>query len=286
MSVDIKNYLKRPFPYFENGVHKILISVFFSILIFIFLLIFRPSFGEEQIAQLSIATIAALTAISLLCLLINLLVVPILFKSYFNPITWNIEKTIIFTLIQFVVISFANYLFLYFFESKLILFLNLFSVTAFTTLIGFVPSLLLIVYIEKHQQFKNYQAAQMLNKNIAALHTTNHEHKMVVWASNRIESLELLESQLLYIKSEGNYVRIVYQENNILMSKFIRNSLNTIETDLSPFDLIKRVHRSYLVNLNAPLSVMGNSKNCYIQLQNFDISIPISRSFYKNFPIS
>ncbi|MBP1672750.1 MAG: transcriptional regulator, LytTr family [Bacteroidetes bacterium] len=286
MAFHLKTYLNQKFPYFENGIHKGLISFFFSLFIFLFLIIFKPTFGNEEMEHLSLFTISGLSIISFLSLLFNLFIVPKLFKKWFNPINWTVRKTILFSLEQIVVIALANYIFLFYFETKLILFFNFFSIFALTALIGFIPLLILIVYIEKHQQYKNHQAAQYINKNLKTFKPDLEDPKMTFWASNNIDHLELYESQLLYIKSEGNYIRVVYHENKVIRNKMLRQSLSAMETLLSDFRSIKRVHRFYIVNLNTPISVKGNAKNCYIQFQDFEMSVPISRSFYKNFPTS
>lgn len=283
MPLTLKSYLNRPFPFIENVVHKIFISTFFSLVIFLFLVLFKPTFGNDQLAIITNVTLGTITILNWAFIMVSLIVFPFLFPTWFNPKNWIIKKTLIYTFGQIIVISILNYLFLRIVYPDLFTFLNLFSIFAITTLIGFVPTLLLIVYIEKQQQYKNAKMASMMNENLELISNLPHNNRIEFYSDNKMEKFELLESQLLYIKSEGNYVRIVYQIEKETMNKMLRRSLTAIEAELSQHDAIKKCHRSFLVNLFSISEIVGNVRNCNITFNDSEETVPVSRAFYKDF---
>ncbi|PKP21449.1 MAG: hypothetical protein CVU04_01670 [Bacteroidetes bacterium HGW-Bacteroidetes-20] len=174
-------------------------------------MLFKPTFGNNQLTKITNATLGTITLLNWTLITFSLLLFPILFPNWFNPKNWNIKKTLIYTFGQIFVISILNYLFLRIVYPYFFTFLNLFSIFAITTLIGFVPTLLLIVYIEKQQQYKNAKMASMMNENLELISNHPHNNRIEFYSDNKMEKFEFLETQLLFIKSEGNYVRIVYQ---------------------------------------------------------------------------
>ena len=88
-------------------------------------------------------------------------------------------------------------------------------------------------------------------------------------------------SEFVYAKSEGNYVKIYYLDDNVLIHKLIRLSLKQLEIQLENLSQIKRCHRSYLINMQHITSIDGNARSLTIQLDKVATSIPVSRSFSK-----
>jgi len=85
------------------------------------------------------------------------------------------------------------------------------------------------------------------------------------------------EKSLVYVKSENNYVRIFYFEENSLKEKLLRSTLANIKKQLSSFI---KIHRSYIVNPNFILSLNGNKQNAKLYLKKTERSIPISEPFF------
>lgn len=278
----IISFLNKPFLFIENGLHKVVISASFSAVIFFFLVLFKPTFGHEEMAHLPLYFLGGISLITFLCFILNLLVLPLLFKKWFNPQTWNIRKTLLFSFFFIVIISLSNYLYLTFNNFPFIQYLNFLSIIGTTALIGFVPSLLLVMYMEKYQKIKEFKSLK--SKENSQLHDneSNFDQKLFFEAKIGNDHLEIFQNQLLFLKSEGNYIKIFYQDHSDLKTKLIRNSLNSIEIDLADHTNIKRVHRSYLVNMDSKITIEGNSRNGSIRFENYNLKVPVSRSFFKN----
>lgn len=85
-------------------------------------------------------------------------------------------------------------------------------------------------------------------------------------------------TQVLYVKSEGNYLEVYSIDNeNKVHRDVIRTSLKSyVNTHTNG---IVQIHRSYLVNPNFIASIQGNSNGGSVTLKTQN-SIPYSRSFY------
>ena len=61
-------------------------------------------------------------------------------------------------------------------------------------------------------------------------------------------------------------------------------TLKEFEEQLSSFPYVFKVHRSYLVNLQAIESIMGNAQGYALRLKNYsEGTIPVSRSTIQEF---
>ena len=85
---------------------------------------------------------------------------------------------------------------------------------------------------------------------------------------DRHETFKLVVDQIQFIESDGNYITIYTQSDKLL----IRNSLDGILTEVDS-DSFRRVHRSYVVNLDYVKSF--SSQHLQLPLQ----KIPLSRKY-------
>ena len=66
--------------------------------------------------------------------------------------------------------------------------------------------------------------------------------------ANKEEEYQFRQEQILFLKSEGNYVKIMYEQDAQLRSVLLRATLKQVQEQVP--DLFVQVHRSYLVNLS------------------------------------
>lgn len=92
------------------------------------------------------------------------------------------------------------------------------------------------------------------------------------------ESLSVRINDLLYIKSENNYVAIFYFNNDTIQEHLIRTSLKQLEKTIESTE-IQRCHRSYMVNLANVINCQQNHHNLILNLAGLESTIPVSRSF-------
>ena len=104
--------------------------------------------------------------------------------------------------------------------------------------------------------------------------------KQLTIQSDLKEKLYIIPENFLYAEAQNNYSKIVWKENNLLKEKLLRISLSKLEEQLSSPNIL-RCHRSFLVNLNAPLHLKGNARNPKLICTIFNYELPISRAMAK-----
>ena len=87
-------------------------------------------------------------------------------------------------------------------------------------------------------------------------------------------------ANFLYGKSQDNYVELYYTEKDQLRKFLMRSSLSNLSDSINNM-VIVRCHRSYIVNLIHVSAVKGRSHNMTLNIDPFDTSIPVSKSYQK-----
>ena len=134
----------------------------------------------------------------------------------------------------------------------------------------FIPTILLR---------KRYAKANSKNTEEEEEEGFINSKKITISGSLKKDSLLVSITDLVYIKSENNYIRIFYFEEQSLEEKLLRGSLTQIKKQLP--SLIK-VHRSYIVNPYFIASCKGNKQNAKLYLERIDHSIPISKPYFES----
>jgi len=71
---------------------------------------------------------------------------------------------------------------------------------------------------------------------------------------------------ILYFKSEDNYIFLYYRGVNELKKELIRTNLKKLEQDLTPQNFI-RIHRSYMINIENLASVSRTSQGYRVKME-------------------
>ena len=87
---------------------KWIVSIFFGLFIFLFLLTFQP-FGIPEVYPNKLLYLAGFGLITTLILIISLVVLPLIFPHLFENQKWNVVKQILLLLIITLVIAGINY---------------------------------------------------------------------------------------------------------------------------------------------------------------------------------
>ena len=277
----MNEYLNKPFPFLEEKNHRLLASVLFSVFIYVFLLIFQP-FGISNIQYYKPIYVAGFFGITFVVLLFSFLVVPIIFTNLFDFDKWTIKKNVIFIIIQFLIITIFNWIYNSTIGKGITEQHSLFYFIFITVSVGIIPTLFMIYFIEKNLARKNKHFATNFNKNIQHRTNTSENLKIKLLSQNKDETIIIELTQLICIKSEGNYLKVFFSLENEIKSKLIRNSIKNIEEHLIVFENIIRCHRSYIVNLDTVKRMTGNARNFNLHIDNLGFAIPVSRSFPKS----
>lgn len=107
--------------------------------------------------------------------------------------------------------------------------------------------------------------------------------ELIVLSGTTHNEVRLLPDDLLYAEAEGNYVTVVYQENNEIKRQQIRQTMKQVMQMTEDNRQIIRVHRAYIVNLNHVVKVSGNSQGYQLSLDAANAQVPVSRSFVTEF---
>lgn len=131
---------------------------------------------------------------------------------------------------------------------------------------------------------KDIRYTEVLKRgNLNKIETTIPSPKpssIFVLKTNTKEELLLDPQDIVFIQGEGNYCTVNWHENKLLTQTILRITLKQLEEQLLPFSYLIRCHKSYLVNIDKKIKIVGNSKSPFIESPFFSIQIPISRNKY------
>ena len=272
--------LKKPYPV---SLAKWPMVVLISVFIGLFLLLFQPfglQFLEREYKSLLLLGYGVVTFIFLV---VELIVVPKVFPSFFEEERWTVLKQILW--LGFIISSIAvgNYLYsvaFYIFPwqglAGLLVFLG------FTIPIGLFPAVI-ITFIQQNAYLKrNLDASAEINESMAGREERADEMDSVLQVSSGTQAYSFTYQSIVSIKSEGNYVEISFLEDGQLRHELIRSTLKSIE-DLSEVGRLFRCHRAFIVNLNHVKKVSGNSQGYILKMDFGDEEIPVARSYSREF---
>lgn len=267
-------FLNKAFPYFNSFRKHIRIAAMLSFVV-VFILIFLQPFGANNFNHpYKHLYFIGYGIISVVVYLI----IYLLSRLYYNNFKrWKWSEELMFSFF-YVTVSIAvaffytelminkrsNFMiFSFFIEWFRFVFLG------FGIILSVLSIFLRRYYGKEEQEIKKYK--------------TNHEEKIVVKSTLKKESFTVLAEDIVYIKSEDNYVNIYYIEEEELQKKIIRNTLSSLHTQLNH---LLKVHRSYLINPTFIISVEGNAQKGSIHLKYIEEKLPVSKTYFDSVKIS
>lgn len=276
----ILGILNKPHPFIFNR-YSVLLP---SLVTFLVLVLLKPfEFGTFSLDKLLIwsfifATIIGFTVLSSVNAILKLFGKHI--KEY-----WSIKNEILLFFFVLAMISLVIFTLFLILNPKVNKF-DLFSLVVFRTLaISLFPVLILVLYEQNYYQKIQKRQAERLNSELLQGKYLMHKkisnstlpEKIVLVAENEKIAMQITPTSLYFVKSEGNYVEVFYHQNHEIQRELIRNSLKSIEAQLSAYDFF-RCHNRYLINLSHLQKVEGNARNFELVLENIEEKIPVSRS--------
>lgn len=134
--------------------------------------------------------------------------------------------------------------------------------------------------IRKDKRFR--LLLEHLNLNLLQEETVSVKKKLpashITFSTKTKEKFTIDPQYLAYVESHGNYSKVYWFEQNILKNRLLRVPISNLEQQFSQLSYIHRCHKTYIINLNEPLTISGNSKGYFFESNYFPIRIPISRS--------
>ena len=92
--------------------------------------------------------------------------------------------------------------------------------------------------------------------------------------------LSMPGSNLIYVKSEDNYVAVIYTAGDKLKKALIRSTLKKLENYLASDNII-RTHRSFMINMQNIGEVKRTSRGFMIKMKQVNEKIPVSPNYRK-----
>ena len=92
--------------------------------------------------------------------------------------------------------------------------------------------------------------------------------------------LSMPGSNLIYVKSEDNYVAVIYTAGDKIKKALIRSTLKKLENYLASDNII-RTHRSFMINMQNIGEVKRVSRGFMIKMKHVNEKIPVSPNYRK-----
>ena len=100
---------------------------------------------------------------------------------------------------------------------------------------------------------------------------------LTFYSDNNKDLLKINLKDFLFAQSAENYITIYYLSSNGEKKHLIRKTLKSLESEISDYNEIKRVHRSYLVHTGNINQVVQKKDKIYLEIKSH--SIPVSKSY-------
>ena len=118
-----------------------------------------------------------------------------------------------------------------------------------------------------------------LNEEINTTISIKKTSEEIINISSKLkkEELNFYPSQFVYAASDGNYVDFYLEQNDQIIKETIRNSISSIEQQLSEIPYFIKTHRAFIVNLKKVQKRQGNALGYHLKLEGTKLEIPVSR---------
>jgi DNA-binding LytR/AlgR family response regulator len=293
----------QPYPS-EESVRRLLVkSIVIGSFVGLFLLIFQPFGLDDWETSGKALKILGFGLVTMLVMMADSLLLPILFPRYFSDQDWTVGREIIRTLLLIVVIAIGNRLYLAWLFNTTALSHGWLPILGMTFIVGIFPTIgaVLLNYIIQLRKYSRAAAAisdqsdlsqsqePWLREQVSAVRPTDIPAPMLnLIADNEKDSLTLRADKLLFIESTDNYCTVVYIDHTTAgieqsLKPLLRTSLSRLETQIATSlgagAHVVRCHRSYIVNLNRVERVSGNAQGYKLHLYGGQFQVPVARRF-------
>ena len=125
------------------------------------------------------------------------------------------------------------------------------------------------------------EEARLLNEQLQKMQTVTdraQSSSKVMLTGTTSETVALPISNLLYIESVGNYVKIYWLCDGKVRTDMLRATSRQMEDELRDYPMIVRCHRAFLVNLTQVEQVVTKSGSMQLLIKHSHDTLPVSRS--------
>jgi len=267
------------YPYYETKKEIVITSSFVGGLIYLFLIIYQP-FGTSQFEHsykyLMLFPYAIITTVSFF-------IVSLFLTKRAMKWTIGLELLKIFWIL--LLISTLSYIYNSLMLSKVNLsFENYVYMYLYTSALGLPAS---TIYMMARYIYLNKNNETISTNNTSSVETTSvidiEEGKgtLYIIADQGNTRLHIEAQDFVYAEAADNYCIIHFYNKGIIQKEIIRISLTALLAQIQT-DTIKRVHRSFIVNLEMITKYKGNASGYKISLENLEKELMVSRNYIES----
>lgn len=254
-------YSQLPFPNIKSSLIEALLLGFF---IFLFLYIFQP-FGTYNFSHNhKIVLLGIYGVISTLTHFILRFIIYIAGRK-----TWNFQKELLFLAASVLTYGFCSFIFHQIIIKRTFDFLHFPYFFLLVISVSIFPMGALVW---------NKRSKYYMHQDYIENHKTFTE--ILLKGTNKSEEYRFELESIFYVKSEGNYSKIMFSDNGHLQSRLLRSTLKQIQKQLP--NSFFQTHRSYLVQLRKFQTLQKKSGKMVLFSEEPFIEIPVSESFQKS----
>jgi hypothetical protein len=274
----VVSWLRQPFNLLDTQVARLKLVIFCGVFGCMFLIIFQPfnlNLGFSEVnAPVAIIfaffAVAGMTALSL---------TQFAFRSLFKVKLTTRLSFLMWSLVEFFFIALAIHT-----VDILLLHLSFFDVGEFlvnlkhTSLVVVLPYFLGILLLHVQEQLQVVQELTVkINKS-----ARNNDNVTINDEKGKM-AMNIAVRNIVYFKSEDNYILLYYKQDQELKKELIRTNLKKLEQELDRPNLV-RIHRSYMINSQNLISAVKTPKGYKVKMDdNVVHHLPVSTTYQKAF---
>jgi hypothetical protein len=281
----IRDFLKKPYPYYYSPRHLPVVCLVIFLLAFGFVYFFMPfnvNFDEHKHSYLTISLLQALLPA---IILFSFFTIKDIFMGKRSPgKAWTMGKELKNWLLLLMLMGGGNFLL------RDLLYDNPFNWSARyfweeTRNAYMVGGLILSVFVPLNLlrlESKNLSVSAAMNQQLQQRikHTSEPSKTIFIHTGLKSDDFHLDPQKLLFIRAEGNYLEFVIDDKSAPVTLLKRITLKDAKAQLASFPWIIQTHRKYLVNIRKIERFAGNAQGCHILLPGCPETIPVSRGHY------
>jgi len=271
----MQNSLDKKHPYYSDFKLILRSIIGISLGIFLFLLFFQPFSPQNPDFNNKLLILAAFGGITLILLWLMRIIIPSIFSGIFSSQKWTINKEIFWAFL-FVISNSVAFVFFAKYVGKIHITFHIVTIIVILTLIATVVLVVINEYHFLKKQLRGLQSVEIKNDD-DILFEENVEVEFE--SENKSEYFKLYLNQIILIKSANNYIEVIFQEEEKISKKLIRNTLKNTEILFSKYTEIIRCHRSCMVNKNHIQKVSKGNDGLILSLINYPQEIHVSRQY-------
>ena len=199
--------------------------------------------------------------------------------TYLKYIVWCVMEAVVISLFYTAVTYYASSHGLIALGNRTLL--SLFGDTMAKTVFALAPPhIMAALYFALQEKENVIRLMNYGNVVTDETYTAQNSQKITLFDNNGVMKLSITASNLYFIESDDNYIKVWYRDNDGIMKQYmLRCKLKTVEDSFAGSDLV-RCHRKYIVNM-AHVGMLYRLKESYelrLDIEGLD-PIPVTKTY-------